>query len=398
MKNTTILALTLAGLASATAFAQDTAAPGDLLESINMFTPEEGDPAYKVAANEKYGTQWYVDLAYGYWHAKNTRSDYNNNAHMALVHAVLNQRIIEDNVNGGTWIRAEFSGSWGLDHRSSRSDTQFADAFATATFPHFDVYGPNDGVIPELSIMHYFAGKRACIIAGMVNLTNYIDCVGIANDTFCSFVNGGFVNSTVLALPDANAGAVLQAELTPASYAMVAFSRETTSYGHNPFSSSGRSYLLVGEYGHHILDGDATLRFNPFYRHVETEEGYRSNFGLAASIEYTVCDELTVFARTGLAAHQQFGCAFDFSCGANIKLIPSREDDFLGLAVGVFKGENSTELPTVHRREFVAEAMYSFQVNDYFKLVPHIQYISNPAYDEESSFELITGIQAVLSF
>lgn len=386
--------LALAGFATATAFAQDTAAPGDLLESINMFTPEDDAPAYKVNAQEKYGTQWYADLAYGYWHAKNSRSDFNNNAHMALIHAVLNQRIVADSANGGTWIRAEFSGSWGLDKRSSRSDTQFADAFGTTTYPHYDFYGPHDFVLPELSVMHYFAGKRACIIAGMVNLSNYFDCVGIANDSFCSFVNSGFANSTVLCLPDANAGAVLQAELSPTSYGMLAFSRETNFYGHNPFSSNGRSYLLVGEYGHHIADGAATLRINPFFRQVEDEDGRHSNFGLAASVEYTVCDELTIYARSGIAARQEYGNGFDFSCGANVKLIPSREDDFLGVALGVFKGAT----PTENNREFVAEAMYSLQVNDYCKLVPHIQYIANPAYDSDSSDELITGIQVVLSF
>ena len=41
-----------------------------ILQGINMFTPEEGDPAYKVKANEKYGTQWGVDMAYGLWNTE----------------------------------------------------------------------------------------------------------------------------------------------------------------------------------------------------------------------------------------------------------------------------------------------------------------------------------------
>lgn len=54
--------------------------------------------------------------------------------------------------------------------------------------------------------MQYFAGKRACLIAGMVNLTNYFDAVSIANDSFSSFTNDGFVNSTILPLMDSNIG------------------------------------------------------------------------------------------------------------------------------------------------------------------------------------------------
>lgn len=394
MKIKHILALAITALTATPTIAQDSA-PGELLESINMFTPEEGDPAYKVTANEKYGTQWYADLAYAYWHSKNALSGYNNNANMALVHAVLNQRIIEDSTNGGTWVRFEFSGSWGLDRSSAKSDRVFADGFYTANYPHFDIYGAHDGVIPELSLMHYFAGKRACIVAGMVNMANYFDCVSIANDTFANFVNGGFVNSSVLALPDANLGAIVQAEINSRSYGMIGFSREATGYGDNPFSTSDGSFLLIAEYGRQFLDGAATLRFTPFFRHIdERDDTSSTNFGLAASIEYSVSDELTVYARTGLGYKQELGNAFDFSCGANIKLIPSREDDFLGLAMGVFKGC----APTEQNRELVFEAMYSYQVNDYFKIVPHLQYIANPAYDAENSDAVLMGVQGIFSF
>ena len=48
-------------------------------------------------------------------------------------------------------------------------------------------------------------------------------------------------------------------------------------------------------------------------------------------------------------------------------------------------------------REQVLEVMYSFQVNDYFKVVPHFQYIANPAYST-SSENILWGVQAVFSF
>ena len=267
------------------------------------------------------------------------------------------------------------------------------DAVYGTNYAHTDVYGGHDAVIPELSLMHYLNGKRTAITAGLMNLTNYFDCVGIANDSFSSFVNSGFVNSTVLCLPDANLGAMVQHELDSSSYAMVSFTREVTTYGDNPFDS-GTGYLLVGEYGRTILDGAATIRFNPFFRHVEEVDGHCNNFGFAASIEYEVNNELTVYARTGWGARQELGNAFDFSCGANIKLIPSREDDFLGVALGVSK----PCAPADNNREFVAEAMYSLQVNDYFKIVPHIQYISNPANDADCSDAVIMGVQGVFSF
>ena len=388
--------MALAGLMTLPVIAGEASEPtaGELLQGINMFTPEEGDPACKVTANEKYGTQWAVDMAYGYWHSNNTSPDVHDNANLFLIHAQLNQRLIEDSVNGGTWLRAEFSGSWGLDKSSARSATLFSDGYGDVNGVHADIYGTRDGVIPELALMHYFAGKRACIIAGMVNLTNYFDAVGPANDSFASFTNCGFINSSVLALPDANLGSVVQVELNRESYAMLGFSREVAGYRQNPFRS-GSGYLLVGEYGRMLADGATTIRLNPFYRYIDNMDGTSSNnVGLAGSIEHEVCDSLSVYSRAGWAARQEAGNGFDFTCGANVKLIPSREDDFLGLAFGVFKGAS----PVDNDREYVAEAMYSLQLNDYFKLVPHIQYIANPAYDPDNSDVVIMGVQGVFSF
>lgn len=396
MKYNKTIAAAMAGLMAAAAYAGEHVQRGEILEGINMFAPDDSAPLYKQKANEQYGTQWYVDAAYGYWHLNGGAPEVNNHSNYLLLHAMLNQRVIEDSVNGGTWLRVELSGSWGLDRRSADTNLQFTDGVGESTGVHADIYGPHDLVLPEVSLMHYFNGKRACIIAGMVNMTNYFDAVGPANDSFSSFTNNAFVNSTVLGLPDANLGAIAQYELDTDSYAMIGFSRETTSYGYNPFRG-GSSYMVVGEYGRTILDGDATLRINPFFRQVEEGDKNRKNAGLAASIEYAVCDEVTVFARSGFGAKQDLGAAFDFSCGAQIQGIPGREDDYLGVAFGVFKGTNTADEPTTNKREYVLEAYYSLQLNDYCKLMPHVQYIKNPAYSEESD-AFAAGVQAVLSF
>lgn len=392
-----IIAIAVAGLMPALVLAEEASKPqaGEILQSINMFTPEEDAPSYKREADTCFGAQWAVDIAYGYWHSHNTDETMHSNANLALIHAQLNQRLIEDNEHGGTWLRVEFSGSWGLDRDSAQTDYLLTDAFANTSYPHADVYGGHEGVIPELAIMQYLAGKRVCIIAGVVNLTNYFDAVSIANDSFSSFINNGFINSSVLGLPDANLGAVVQAEIDSTSYAMFAFSREATVYGDNPFSGGNSSFLLVGEYGRMYADGNATFRITPFYRHIDNLDGtFDDNAGLAASIEYTVSDTLTVYGRSGFGFKQNLGNAFDISCGTHIKLLPWREDDFLGLACGVFKGCT----PTEQNREFVLETTYSLQVNDYFKIMPHIQYIANPAYDAENSDALLVGVQGIFSF
>lgn len=422
MKTKHILTIAMAGFAALPVLAEDeTLQTGDILQDINMFTPEDGDPAYKVKANEKYGTQWGVDVAYGYWGTNKATPGTNGKNNYALLHAQLNQRLIEDETNGGTWLRAELSGSWALDHATaSHHDGEFVGGYGSVTDVHGDIYGQHNAVIPELALMHYLNGKRACIIAGMVNLTNYFDAVGIANDSFSNFANTGFMNSTVLPLVDSNAGAILQVELGRKDYVMAAVSRTTTEPGYDPFNTSGKGYCVVGEWGHIFADGKVVTRLNPFFELSQAEDEEvgtvrdHRNAGLAGSIEYTPIDSVTLFARAGFAAKQYLGNAFDFSVGGNVRLIPSREDDFLGVAYGVFKGATNNSFKpsyvcedinadgegcefTGHHRQHVVEVMYSLQVTDYFKVVPHFQYIANPAYRHQSD-ETIFGVQTVFSF
>lgn len=405
MKKHNIIAIALTSLMALPVPAQDNApVAGDILQGINMFTPEEGYPSYKLKANEKYGTQWAVDMTYGIWNTGKV-SGVTRHTNLALLHAQLNQRLVEDNINGGTWLRVEFSGSWGLDRESAQSDTFFTDAYATASGLHADAMGAHEGVFPEVALMHYFAKKRACLIAGMVNLTNYFDAVSIANDSFSSFTNDGFVNSTILPLVDSNLGGILQVELDRNNYMMVGVSRTGGDSGYNPFNSDNcDGYAVVGEYGHIFADGAATLRINPFYTSMDVDmddgsgERRRQNAGLVASIEYTPCDSLTVYSRAGFAAKQYLSNSAEVSLGANVKIIPSREDDFFGVSYGVFKGQTPCDGErTENNREQVLEVMYSFQVNDYFKVVPHFQYIANPAYSTANE-NVLWGVQTVFSF
>lgn len=407
MKTKNIIAMALAGLITVPAIAGETSKPtaGDILQGINMFTPEEGDPAYKVNASEKFGTEWALDIAYGYWATNRALPGTNKHSNYALVHGQLNQRLIEDEKNGGTWLRLEVSGSWGLDSRTAKAypdGAEFISGLGTTTDGHGDIFGPHDFVIPELAIMQYFAGKRACIIAGMVNLTNYFDAVSIANDSFNSFANTGFMNSTILPLVDSNLGAIAQVELGSKDYVMAAISRTDCESGYDPFDPPGKGYAVVGEWGHIYDEGKAVFRLNPFFQSAEVEvdgtKRTQKNAGLVGSIEYTPYDWVTLFTRVGFSARQYVGNAGEFSIGAHLRLIPSREDDFLGIAWGVFKGQNTQEEPTSNNREQVLELVYSFQVCDHMRIMPHFQYIHNPAYRSDCKDETLIGIQTVFSF
>ncbi len=406
---TNIIAAALALLTGLSASASEDSKPQAggsaqrILQDINMFTPEEGAPSFKHRAHERYGTQWAVDAAYAFWATHNALPGTRHKNNYALLHAQVNQRLLENSRTGGTWLRAEFSGSWALDtatRSAERRGRDFVNGIGLGTEGHADMYGANGFFIPELALMHYMHGGRVCVIAGMVNLTNYFDAVGIANDSFASFTNTGFVNSTILPLTDSNLGALVQVALSSNSYAMVAASRTGCEMGDNPFNPSSDGFCLVAEYGHTLAEGAATLRFTPFWEVVEHLGRDRSRTGFAASVEYTPCDCLTLFARAGLATRQALGGTAEFSCGAALSPFSCREDDFIGLSWGLFKHRNSDETgePTAHHREHVLECMYNLQLNDCVKIVPHLQYIHNPAYRADTNHATVFGVQTVLSF
>lgn len=257
--------------------------------------------------------------------------------------------------------------------------------------------------------MHYFNNQRSCIIGGVVNLTNYFDCVSIANDSFSSFANGAFINTTIVPLTDANLGMVFQQELNETNYIMGAVSRTDSSYRSNPFNfDDGHGYVVVGEWGHIFADGDATFRLTPFYQSIDNEgmENQR-NWGVAASVEYTINNACTVYTRTGMARYAELGNAAQLTVGTHLKLTPTRENDFLGISYGIFKGmRNNESAPAYideetgregHKYEQVVELVYNLQVNDYLSVMPHYQFIQNPAY-RSTSHESIWGVQTVLSF
>lgn len=383
-----------------------------LLQDLNMYEPEDDAPAYKKTGNERFGTQWLLDMAYGGWRTQHAEAG-NRSSQYALLHAILTQRLWENTRTGGTWLRVEFGGTWGLDRRTCRGGVN--EAAASAAAPQWDVLGAHHGGLPEVSLMQYLNRGRTCIIGGVVNLTNYFDCVTPANDSFHAFANALFMDSSVLPLSDGNLGAIVQVQTGESDYLQLAATRTGCDYtlNNNPFHAAHKDgFAVVAEWDHGIGE-TAVLRVDPFYRHLDAKaaEGYsRDSFGLAGSAEWEVNDSVTLFARGGFALRGQDYNRAELSAGAVLHLIPSREKDFLGIAFGIVKGATpygaweedaeAEEYPAGgqhHRREYVAELMYSLQLTPYLKLMPHYEFIARPAYSAASHVHVF-GVQSVLSF
>ena len=64
---------------------------------------------------------------------------------------------------------------------------------------------------------------------------------------------------------------------------------------------------------------------------------------------------------------------------------------------GLVDAEGEPVADNYHCRETVLEAYYNLQLCRYFRVMPHIQYIHNPAYSDNND-SVVAGVQGVLSF
>ena len=399
MKNVIYSLLAMAGLlTSATTAEAYEATPGYVVYEGNMFAPGESGPEFKKTLNDKYGTQFIFDLVYGYWALDNAMPGYNHNANMAILYTILNQRLIKDELNGGTWLRVDFAGSWGLDRDTARAATFYANSIGMCSGLHTDVFEGHDAALLEISAKHFFARKRGCITAGMIKLNNYFDRIDHAR-----FTNDNFESSGVLPLPYNNLAVVGQYELDGRNWVTGAVTRMGTRWGHNPFDpDQANGYAIVTEWGRLFDDGKGKTRLSPFFCSQDAEgrngrNHHHNAVGIFGSVEYQVNTPLKVYARAGWASGDYLRCTAEASVGATIKLIPSRPGDYLGIGCGLFKGGESPTSELVNEFEKIVEVMYRYEINDYLYTSVYYQMIMDAAY-RDKNFASATGLQVGLCF
>lgn len=311
--------------------------PGHIVYESNMFAPGDNAPQFKKTLNDKYGTQFIVDLVFGYWTLDNGMPGYTKDTNIAILYTILNQRLFRDDMNGGTWLRVDLAGSWGLDNQSDDPRSLYVGGFGMCSGLHTDVLDAHDAALLEVSVKHFFAGKRAMVAAGMIKLNNYFDRVSHAR-----FTNDNFESSGVLPLPYNNLAVVGSYELDSRNWVTGAVTRMGTRWGDNPFDASkANGFAVVGEWGHLFHEGKGKLRVSPFFCSQDAmgrdgREHTHNAVGIFGSIEYQLDDMVKLYGRAGWASGSYLRCSAEASVGATIKLIPSRPNDYLGIGIGLF--------------------------------------------------------------
>lgn len=424
MKTNTITKLGLVTLLAMPAAAEDT----NLLKDINQFGSEWGDdtalvPSDSLAktiakahetAYEKYGLEWVVETSYLYSSLSRAGQGSSSDQQWYLLHAQANWNISKKT---NTWIRAEFSLSTAMNghtwhNNNSFEDDTFGSALLSRTALNSDVFYKNGFFIPEFALMQYFNNEKSCIIAGVINQTNYFDANAYANSSFANFTNSGFVNAAVLPLMDSNFGFVLQNQFNDNWYGMLSYSLAGQAGGtrYSPWhEGADDGYVMVAELGY--VHDKGAIRLTPFMMQANDGEKDRTYGGVNLGFDQELTEHLAAFGRIGINSDEH-GYGTDASFAASAGLIVKQalsllgfkesENNFFGIAFSVNrptadKGEEASTNAEAGKREMVLELGYSYYVTPYFYVRPNWQYIYNPA-DSDKSAGSAFGAQAVLTF
>ncbi|AAR36661.1 carbohydrate porin [Geobacter sulfurreducens] len=246
----------------------------------------------------------------------------------------------------------------------------------------------------EAWVEHAAFDERLILTAGKIDLTNYFDANGVANDENSQFLAGAFVNSAVLGAPGNGPGARLQAKLG-----------EPLTFGLG-YGSGDTDTEDVFSHGYGIAELDYTLKVGELegnYRVYGSLDGARADgevklqeknaFGFGISADQQVTDKLTLFVRYGQRDEDVYATKMAWSAGGQYAgLLPERKDDVLGFAYGQVKAVGADS------QEKLAELYYKVQVNEQISIAPVVQYLINPLGDSSRDDVVALGLRSLISF
>ena len=360
--------------------------------------PGESAPAWKKKLYDTTGTTLYVELYGAYWAVDNQGAGYENDNFSLLYFSSMNQRIIQDSVDGGTWFNLALAGSWGLNHDSADGDRFYTDGMGTGTWPHTDSVGPAGLYIMNATLRQYFNNKRTCLNVGAIWMSMYFDRIGHAR-----FMNDAFEKSPVLPMYYGTPGAVIQHEIDKNNFVTAAFIGTGLGLGDNFLNwDNTNGYAVQAEWGHCFNEGKGTWRLASFFTSVDAPgisgaEEEHNAVGIMTGVEYDISDRVKVYARLAMASSEHVRARKEAMLGTTLRQNPNRPQDYRGAVAGVYKCGDGDKAPLVNAYEKVIELTYRVQVNDYMSIAPYYQLYIDPAYRNVSTVSA-TGLQAHVEF
>jgi carbohydrate-selective porin OprB len=235
---------------------------------------------------------------------------------------------------------------------------------------------------------HTFLGGKLSFLAGKTDALSLIDDNAFANDSAVQFVGVAFVNNPVLYNEDEYAP-IISATFSPVESLKLTALAVSSS---RPFGQEGIQKSVYSrvfnqplvaaqltyspKFGE--LEGNYRIYyFNATYDHVNSGDTFsKDGWGVGLSLDQQISPCVGLFARLAYHDKEAYDVDWFWSAGANFKkVIPSRDEDALGIGIAGVKGHIG---PDNDGTEFHAETYYRIVLNKYVALSPDFQWVVNP--------------------
>jgi len=317
----------------------------------------------------------------------------------------------EDDAAGGIF---RFFGSWTLFGRDSGNTGTFTykvenrHGLGTELVPQnlgFEVgyigitaapYNDAGWLLTNFYWQQRLFGGRVSIIAGIVDVTDYVDVYALTNP-WTQFSNLSFGLSPTIPAPNQGLGAAFGAMATDHIY-VVAGIADTNGDPSDPFNNfdtffDDHEYFTHAEIGwvssfeRRYLDN-----IHLTFWHVDEREklAIPDGWGMAFSSSWYLYDSLLPFFRAGYSDTEASLLEGNVSAGLGYYMKGSSDLIGFGLSWG-------TPFDNSLRDQYTAELFYRFQLAQNLAVTPDIQFLIDPANNPDHDFIVVFGVRARLA-
>ena len=305
------------------------------------------------------------------------------------------------------WLSTEVNVQLGLSPASRTQSPQ--ENLGALVNPQANVFGPNGVWMSELAWQQSLLEGRLVLLAGLVDQGNYLDANSYANNSQGQFLNGAFVNSSVLPLPSNNLGLSVQWQPSNLWYLLFGTGANNQSPGQSPFQALALhdwSYLLeLGLTPNNVLGlGPGVFRLQPFLATVSGQT--QAGLGLNVQQQLGPNSPFACFARAGVSGSQvALGGASAQVSGGLVLVAPLKQAGLISrfsndlLGAGFVWSQASTTTQTVcHENEYALETFYALQLTPTIKLQPDVQVVWNRAFSPDSGPAFVCQLQVNIAW
>lgn len=246
-----------------------------------------------------------------------------------------------------------------------------------------------DGVdrisVREVWLQSELFKQHVRLVAGKIDLTNYFDINGVANDETTQFITSAFVNNRTLEVPENGPG-------------IAAFydTRRGLFFGLGLQSADNAGLdILDGLYGigeigmrsHYLFGLEGTYRL-----WTKINGGRNDNMGLGINVDQHLSARFVAFARYGINETDGADVKSAWSTGLELRHpFLSRINDSTAFAFGNTESVDG-------REEQVTEVYYKLSFNKHFAITPLFQAVFNPVGSQDSDVVTLAGVRMQVDF